>query len=376
MGANWGLGMLENSGNGIDDDYGDIVDRISLAARLWGMMLVPGVEFVQSGATSQIWNETNGELSNSYFLGADGGQPLDIGQLDDITQYFLIIARQIPREEQEDRLRRGALIINGGLNFAFRNQVLSQERLGTDITDTEPGGSSSPMVFRDAWAVIPDLWFQLHFRGFHFEMEFAMIGGAVGNTNAETTDQHLSETVLQFGTTARADYTALDGKLNVGLEFGYASGDAEFEGLTPRQANGLLQQAPGYEGSDTDSLFRFDPNYNVDLILFEQILGQVSGAYYFRPWVSYEFIRGVLGVRADVIYSLASEPLQTIGNSSQLGVEIDAAIWFRGRSPFNFTAQLQYGVLFPLTAWKDPFWEGFDGIEYPQTVQALMAVHF
>lgn len=380
MGAQWGLGIWQNAGNGIDDDYGDSVDRISLAARLWGMMLVPGVEFVSSGATSQIWNERLGP-NNSYFLGdAEGGQPLDIGQLDDVTQYFLIIARQLPREEQEDRMRRGDLVINGGLNFAFRNQVLSQERVGFDVADTETEvdpDSSSNFVLRDAWAVIPDLWFQLYFRGFHFEMELAIVGGQISNTRAETDDQPVAETVLQVGAVARADYTALNGQLNVGLEFGYATGDAEYEGLTPRQANGSLAQAPGYDGSDTDTLFRFDPAYNVDLILFEQILGQVGGAYYFRPWVSYDFIRGVVGVRADVIYSLASEPLQTIGNSSQLGVEIDAAIYFRGRSPFNFTAQLQYGVLFPLTAWKnEAFDDAFDGVEYPQTVQGMIAVHF
>jgi uncharacterized protein (TIGR04551 family) len=382
MGAQWGMGIWENAGNGLDDDYGDTVDRISLAARLWGMMLVPGVEFVSSGATSQIWNEHTGSANNSYFLGdSEGGQPIDIGQLDDVTQYFLIIARQLPREEQEDRMRRGALVINGGLNFAFRNQVLSQERVGVDVTDTETEvdpDSSSAFVLRDAWAIIPDLWFQLYFRGFHFEMELAIVGGHVGNTEAEDpTADLVDETVLQVGATARADYTALNGQLNVGLEFGYASGDAEYEGLTPRQANGSLEQAPGYEGSNTDTLFRFDPAYNVDLILFEQVLGQVAGAYYFRPWVSYDFIRDVVGVRADVIYSLASEPLQTIGNSSQLGVEIDAAIYFHGRSPFNFTAQLQYGVLFPLTAWKnDAFDDAFDGVEYPQTVQGMIAVHF
>ena len=42
----------------------------------------------------------------------------------------------------------------------------------------------------------------------------------------------------------------------------------------------------------------------------------------------------------------------------------------------GFASLLQYGVLFPLTAWKDPFWAGFEGVEYPQTVQGLLAVHF
>lgn len=356
MGSHWGLGMLANSGNELDDDYGDTVDRIMLATRLWGILLVPGVEFVNSGAQTQMW-------------GDEQGQPLDAGQLDDITQYFLVIARKLPREEQQERMRRGELVLNAGLYFTFRNQVLSQETI-------DASGEGTDFLLRNAWAVTPDVWFQLYYRGFHLEFEFAYIGGTVQNSSTDPDDpSNLGRDLRQFGGVVRADYTALDDQLNVGLEFGYASGDAEIEGLTPRQY-GSLQQSPGYSGSTTDSLFRFDPDFNVDLILFEQILGQVAGAYYFRPWVSYEFIRNTLGVRADVIYSLASESLQTVGNNPNLGVELNAAIWFRGRPPFNFTAMLQYGVLFPLAGFKDPFYEFFNGLEYPQTVQVQMAVHY
>jgi uncharacterized protein (TIGR04551 family) len=371
MGSHWGLGMMANSGNGLDDDWGDTVDRIMLATRLWGILLVPGVEFVNSGET--LWNEY-------------GGQAMDAEQLDDVTQYFLVIARRLPREEQEERLRRGDLVLNAGLYFTFRNQVLSRERIGVDAygNDRDDAGdtleSSSSLVLRNAWAVVPDLWFQLYYRGFHIELELAYVGGDVESTARDEGEEARGNELRQFGGVVRADYTALGGQLNVGLEFGYASGDAEYEGLTPRQANGAgMTQTPNgnaYEGSSVDSLFRFDPDFNVDLILFEQILGQVAGAYYVRPWVSYEFIRNTLGIRADVVYSVAAEPMSTIGNSPHLGVEIDAAIWFRGRPPFNFTAMIQYGVLFPLSAWEDPFYSYFGDLEFPQTVQVLMAVNY
>ena len=358
MGSHWGMGMLANSGNGIDDDYGDSVDRIMLATRLWGMLLVPGVEFVGSGSTTQIWSDLQ------------GGQPMDAAQMDDIMQYFLVIARKLPREEQEERLRRGDLIINGGLYFVFRNQVLSQEILSAD------GSEDSAWTLRNAWAIVPDLWFQLHYRGFHLEFELAYIGGEIENTADAAYDASTATDVRQFGGVVRADYTMLNGQLNFGLEFGYASGDAEFEGITPRQARSTLTQIPGYEGSSVNSLFRFDPDFNVDLILFEQILGQIAGAYYFRPWIQYEFIRGTVGVRGDLIYSLASEPLSTIGNSSHLGVEIDLAVWYRAAPPHNFYAMLQYGVLFPLSGWHDPFYDGFADVEYPQTLQLMLAVPY
>ncbi len=361
MGSHWGLGMFHNDGNRLDDDYGDTVDRIFLSTRLWGILFSPGVEFVDQGPTTGLWGESQ-------------GQALDAGQLDDVAQYFLVVARQLPREEQEDRLRRGDLVLNGGLYLTFRNQVLSQERVGAWSAAGEE--ASSPLTLRNAWALIPDLWFQLYYRSFHLELELAYIGGQVENTSPEGYDAESDVEVRQFGGVLRGDYTALNGQLNVGLELGYASGDAEIEGLTPMQAHQRLVQRRGFAGSAVDSMFRFDPDFNVDLILFEQVLGQVSGAYYVRPWVSYEFIRNTIGVRVDLVYSLAAEPLQTIGNDLNLGVEIDAAVWYRAPAPHNFYALLQYGVLFPLAAWEDPFGAEFDRIDYPQTVQAMLAVPY
>ena len=182
--------------------------------------------------------------------------------------------------------------------------------------------------------------------------------------------------IRQFGAVARADFTALNGQLNTGLEFGYASGDAEMDGLTPMQTQAAMGQARGYEGSTVNSLFRFDPDFNVDLILFEQLLGQIAGAYYVRPWVSYDFIRNTVGARADVIYSLAAQPLQTLGNSPHLGVELNASVWYRASAPHNFYTVLQYGILFPLTAWKSPYPGGNTDLEFPQTVQFMAAITY
>ena len=50
----------------------------------------------------------------------------------------------------------------------------------------------------------------------------------------------------------------------------------------PRELNG---------GRGPISTFAFHPDYRVDMIFFRRILSRVEGAYYFKPNVSYDFIR-------------------------------------------------------------------------------------
>ena len=93
----------------------------------------------------------------------------------------------------------------------------------------------------------------------------------------------------------------------------------------------------------------------MDLIFWRNIMRQIGGAYYFRPGVSYDFIRNnfgqLLGARADVIYSRASNPVQTWGNSADLGLEIDAQVYYRSEDGPDlldgFYASIQYGIFFP-----------------------------
>src|SRR5690606_21915900 len=85
-------------------------------------------------------------------------------------------------------------------------------------------------------------------------------------------------------------------------------------------------------------------------------MGQVAGAYYFKPGISYDFIRSefgqLFGGKVDVIWSRASSPVQTWGNDPDLGIEIDAQIYYRSEDGpemvDGFYASLMYGVLFPM----------------------------
>jgi uncharacterized protein (TIGR04551 family) len=109
------------------------------------------------------------------------------------------------------------------------------------------------------------------------------------------------------------------------------------------------------------STFAFHPDYRVDLIFFRNIMTQIQGAYYFRPSVDYDFVRHAdgekLGGGAAVIWSRASDFVQTPGHESDLGVELDGQIYYQSKDGSlnddptkigGFYSMLQYGVFFPL----------------------------
>jgi len=119
---------------------------------------------------------------------------------------------------------------------------------------------------------------------------------------------------------------------------------------------------PRAAGSNVYSEFRFHPDYRVDLILWRNIIGRVEGAYYFRPSVDYDFTRTPegqkLGGGASVIWSRASEFIQTPGHKRDLGLEFDLSLYYQSKDGAlndnpdkmgGFFTMLQYGVLFPLS---------------------------
>ncbi len=113
-------------------------------------------------------------------------------------------------------------------------------------------------------------------------------------------------------------------------------------------------------GDNTYSEFRFHPDYRIDLILHRNILGRVQGDYYFRPSVDYDFSRTPegqkLGGGAAVIWTRASEFIQTPGHKRDLGLEFDLSLYYQSKDGSlndnpdkmgGFFTMLQYGVLFP-----------------------------
>ena len=343
MGAHWGLGLLWNGGDGIDSDWQTNVDRIMAVTKLAGLYFVGAYDFAAEGYTGLAINDP-------FQI------PYDVAQDDEVDQFVFAVARRMDKEEQETELQSGGWVLNAGLQFVYRAQKLSSANLSNPFL-LEPNtrsGTTNDFVRRESEAFIPDLWVQFLYGDLRLELEAVFVGGSLENSNNDAFAQE-DFSILQFGFAFEGEYRLLDDQLGFYFNAGYASGDSNVEGLS-LNGDPLSQSPGGSRGADNISTFRFHPNYRIDLILWRNIIGQVAGAYYFAPGISYDFIRNpfgqLFGARADFIYSRAATPIQTWGNDPNLGVEINASLYYRSEDGpeiyDGFYGSLQYGILFPM----------------------------
>lgn len=386
MPSQWGLGMVDNAGDGIDSDYQTTVDRIMFVTGVKSLDLYFGGawDFVSTGPTA-LPGATTGPIWDVY-----GGQPYNTCNLCNVDEWAAWIARKTNPDLQRLSLARGDVVLNGGVYTKFRKQYIDVNSTlaaaETPQTINPSTSSITDLESRQAWAVTPDLWVQLLWRKLRVEAEAAMIWGEIGNLPGLQATIANPIDIREFGVAAQAEYRALEDKLDLNFGFGYASGDpwannpsygqsSQGEGALQPAGSGV-QSNSGVQSEFTNgpiSTFRFHPDYRVDLIFFRNILTRVEGAYYFRPSVDYDFLRHSdgekLGGGAAVIYSGASQFVQTPGHSRDLGLELDAQLYYQSKDGSlnddpskigGFYAMLQYGVFFP-----------FAGLDYLGTFPGL-----
>lgn len=384
MGFHWGLGMVANAGDNLDGDYSTDVDRVMAITKLAGIYLMAAYDFAGSGFSSRYRLLAN---ANGPATLVDGAVPYDPSQLDNISQLFFAAARRSTPEEQSAALARGDFVLNGGAFLLYRNQFFSGEGSNYDVN-----ASGTPSFIRrraEIW--LPDLWGQLLWGKLRVEAEFAAVLGHIQNTDIvgmspASTGAPQNLGLMQFGATLDAEYRLLDDKLGIYFNTGYATGDAGTLNDGVGASADTVTRSPVSPGGNI-STFRFHPNYRIDLILWRTILRQVSGAYYFRPGVSYDFIHGpfgqLLGGRVDAVYSRASVPVQTWGNSPDLGIEFDASVYYRSEDGpellDGFYAIVQYGLLIPMQGlgWlPNEVTPANPSLSNAQTVRIILGVMF
>ena len=277
MPSHWGLGMLENSGDRHDSDWQSTVDRIMFTAgfKSLDLYLSGSWDFPNEGPTSANWDSTV------------GGQPYDLAQLDDVNQYTGMVARRRNPELAKLDLARGEVVINGGVYFQYRDQLLAAENVPLGMSDSNPGPLRDLYVRRSLKLYTPDLWFQLLYKKFRFEVEGTMVAGSVRSVSP--TGGGDSADIRQFGVTTQTEWRAVEDRLRLQFGFGWASGDSGMypetgrtSTLSPTRTGTTLN--PRVIGNRTYSEFRFHPDYRVDMILHRNILGRVQGDYYFPPF--------------------------------------------------------------------------------------------
>jgi uncharacterized protein (TIGR04551 family) len=344
MPHHWGLGMVANSGDHIDADYHTTVDRIMFVSGLKAIDLYFGGswDFVSTGNTSQ----------SPYDL--SGGQPYNTANLTNVNQWTLFLARRMNPDLQRLALARGDLVFNGGIYATYRSQLLDVAAGQSAVTGVDPSAPNNGLERRGAEAFIPDPWIQVLWKKFRFEAELAAIYGKIEKTPQSAT----STKIRQYGLATQTEFKAVEDKLRLSFGFGWASGDPWNDAINPG-ANGVQPELNS--GRGPISTFRFNPAYQVDLIFFRKIMTRVEGAYYFKPGVEYDFLRNPNGQKfgggASIVWSRASEFVQTPGHKRDLGVELDLSLYYQAKDGSlnddpdkvgGFFAMLQYGVFFPL----------------------------
>jgi uncharacterized protein (TIGR04551 family) len=150
--------------------------------------------------------------------------------------------------------------------------------------------------------------------------------------------------------------------LTFGLDAGFASGDSA-PGFGAYPSLGQAYGQPGDFDAPQANIpydnaidnFRFHPDYRVDRILFREIVGTVTDAFYVRPHLRYRAFDEAFG-RLDLslfaVASFAVEPRSAPGQDRPLGLELDPSLAYQSRE--GFALVFDYAVLVPFSGLDNP----------------------
>jgi uncharacterized protein (TIGR04551 family) len=212
--------------------------------------------------------------------------------------------------------------------------------------------TSSDLVSRGFAATAAGAWLRITNHAFRFEAEASYLDASIANPSF-VPGVTITEPVTanQLGVALQSDVDAVFVRL--GVDGGYASGDPSAHGFNAFPTATAPAADPPLD--NTVNNFRFDPDYHIDQILFREIIGLVTDAVYVRPHVATTLMTvGTSRLEAStaLIASWAVEPNQTPSGQRPLGVELDPELRYASRDGFAVT--IDYGVLFPGTAFDNP----------------------
>ena len=380
MGYHWGLGILHNDGNCLDCDYGDTYDRIAFAPReIKGHTFTFMFDLLSKGAG------TTGEFGEL-------GRSVDLDTLDDGYRLGLSITRLDSPEVVKRKLDAGQWVVNYGLLLDYRTQgwdTVVTTNVDNVTTLAQFTSLRADVVKRDAKFYQPDFFLSLKRRKWRLDLEVASSIGNVGNRASREVDlaanPQLTQPIsfLQFGGALQTDLALLPADaLLVGVEAGAASGDKDAYGFGARpwrSGSGDLQDprapgidpyrtagpgdidgnhldfntGPGGKPHDRVNNFVFNRAFNVDMILFRNIVTAVTSAWYVKPSLRYRPTGRKTGggddtgfeILASMMYARAFYKENTPGLSKGLGLELNLGITYDTSDRFH--SGFAYGLLLP-----------------------------
>ncbi len=368
MPSQWGMGIHANSGDGIDQNFGDSVDRIQFAVpigQLGGGPLLTGLSLV----FHYDWS-SSGITSESILVNQGLGQAVNVSLDDDVGSLGLRLVREETPDQVKRKLDKGMSSFSYGLLFDYKTQRLAFPQYSLQsIPARDPAATPPPdpyqAVKRDAWSITLDLFARWVSKRFDLEAEAIGIYGSIDNISLDPSAPLGPVSLQQAAGALRGRYRMGEtGRYVLGVEFGVASGDKEpgfgnFPGRScdySRLPIACAAPPPGsidgqqYNAIDPDHAinnYRFNPAYQVDLILWRRLLGTVTDAWYVKPTFRWEVLEG-FALSAQIVYSQALYASSTPSSTDKpLGVELDLGLKWQSDDGFVFF--LDYGLLFPLS---------------------------
>jgi uncharacterized protein (TIGR04551 family) len=347
---NWGRGLFYNDGSCADCDVGTTVDRVMAMTTIYGHQLKFAWDLGAQGTTTQ--QLSLGRLDPS-------GYPYDLSQNDDVLQLMASVTRLDSPVELREKIDRGDVVANYGLQLVYRNQgnidaVPTTQMVASQFGPQPLQPDQLPTLLPyDAFSFTPDVWFKLYYKALTIEAEGIAILGRILHPGALAADNQELK-LAQAGWVVASELRLFHDSLFVGFEVGGATGDqANDPGQYLNYRWRFIQQPKG-DGAIND--FHFSPDYHVDEIFFRHILGTVTNATYFKPQAAYWFDLGrtrALGISGGAIFSMANVPVSTPGDALLYGIETDASAGYRNTAE-GFYAGITWGVFWPLDALDRP----------------------
>ncbi len=341
MGSHWGLGLLTHGGDCADCDSGDAADRVafmtSLANHLWAV----SYDFSATGPGQR----------------AASGAVVDVDPTDDVHTVTFAVMSAYSDLSRERRRRAERVSVEYGAYVSHRWQDNDAPASYLPIAAPEPL-SATQVMHRGFRATAVDGWFRLTAPWGRVELEAALLLGHIEQASLiPGVLLHEAVESLQWGAALETDFGVDTFPLRGGVDFGVASGDpAPGFGVNVQATDappkpGDLEGPQAIAGRDNRvDNFRFHRDYRIDRILFRELIGTVTDAFYIRPhldWTVATVGPGTLSFSLFGVFSLAMEERSTPGGTQPLGVELDPSLSYVTRDGFTFA--VDYAALFPLS---------------------------
>lgn len=336
----WGLGMIANGGDCLDCDSGDVADRIAFVTPFWGHIWALAFDISATGPLGQR---------------AAGFRPVDLSPTDDVRTLTLAWLQRHSDEARRRRHNAGRTTVEYGAYLSYRWQ--ENDAPASYLATSVPVGlNSAQFVPRGLTALAADVWLRVETADVRVEFEGALLYSQINQTSL-VPGVLLRDPVraTQLGAVLQTDFFQREA-LSFGFDTGIASGDsAPGFGAFPRglQASPQPGDLDGPQATlpydTTVDNFRFHTDYRIDRILFREIIGRVTDAFYLRPHLRWRIFDAPFGALTANVFGVASFAMQsssTPGGESPLGIEIDPGLTYESHE--GFTAALEYAALFPL----------------------------